>query len=336
MKNYGIGSYSGVSSDDPRAFKSLVLEIPSVLEDDLLVEIEAISVNPIDNKLRLAGAENHTQILGFDACGKVVATGEKVVGFEPGDRVFYAGTTKRSGSNQKFQAVSAKIAAKVPDKFASGQLAALPLTSLTAWELLFEKFGLVPEKNGNLNKNILLINASGGVGSIASQLAAWAGLTVYGTSSRKNIEWLHRNGVSQAIDHRQSLVEQVTVKFDYIAVFYDSIYYIEQMADLIKPFGKIGTIVNTKEPLNLNALKNLSVSFFWEYMFTKTDVQQNVESQGQILQTISKLLQEGSIHSTLTHEFSDGITIDNLRSAIQLVERGTAGKIVVSGGFHNV
>ena len=199
------------------------------------------------------------QIQGYDAVGIVKEIGSAVNGFAVGDRVFYAGTTQRPGANQRFQTVDSRIAAKAPAGFSDGDLAAMPLTSITAWELLFEKFGYVPEENAN-EGSILLVNASGGVGSIAAQLAKWAGLTVYGTASPKNDQWLKTiKWIKYLIIACRWLNKSLSL-FS-CCNFYDASAYLPQLTKAILPFGKVGMIVNTKEALDLNPFKT-SASIF--------------------------------------------------------------------------
>ncbi|MEQ6998697.1 zinc-binding alcohol dehydrogenase family protein [Enterococcus casseliflavus] len=332
MKNKALGFYEGRSLNDPEVFIEKEIPIPICQTHDLLVEVQAVSVNPIDTKRRqMTVLSEDFQIQGYDAVGIVKEIGSAVSDFAVGDRVFYAGTTQRPGANQRFQAVDSRIAAKAPAGFSDGDLAALPLTSLTAWELLFEKFGYIPEENANQG-SILLINASGGVGSIAAQLAKWAGLTVYGTASPRNNEWLKNNQVDHVLNHRLPLAEQISKPFSAIAIFYDASTYLPQLTKAIVPFGKVGMIVNTKEALDLNPFKNLSIDFYWEYMFAKTDAQVMFETQGAILKRIASLLVEGKIHTTAVQKIDGGIKIENLKLGTEAVERGNKGKTVITGG----
>lgn len=332
MKNKALGFYEGRSLNDPEVFIEKEIPIPICQAHDLLVEVQAVSVNPIDTKRRqITVLSEDFQIQGYDAVGIVKEIGSAASGFAVGDRVFYAGTTQRPGANQRFQAVDSRIAAKAPAGFSDGDLAALPLTSLTAWELLFEKFGYIPEENANQG-SILLINASGGVGSIAAQLAKWAGLTIYGTASPRNNEWLKNNQVDHVLNHRLPLAEQINKPFSAIAIFYDASTYLPQLTKAIVPFGKVGMIVNTKEALDLNPFKNLSIDFYWEYMFAKTDAQVMFETQGAILKRIASLLVEGKIHTTAVQTIDGGITIENLKLGTEAVERGNNGKTVITGG----
>lgn len=332
MKNKALGFYEGRSLNDPEVFIEKEIPIPICQAHDLLVEVQSVSVNPIDTKRRqITVLSEDFQIQGYDAVGIVKEIGSAASGFAVGDRVFYAGTTQRPGANQRFQAVDSRIAAKAPAGFSDGDLAALPLTSLTAWELLFEKFGYIPEENANQG-SILLINASGGVGSIAAQLAKWTGLTVYGTASPRNNEWLKNNQVDHVLNHRLPLAEQINKPFSAIAIFYDASTYLPQLTKAIVPFGKVGMIVNTKEALDLNPFKNLSIDFYWEYMFAKTDAQVMFETQGAILKRIASLLVEGKIHTTAVQTIDGGITIENLKLGTEAVERGNNGKTVITGG----
>lgn len=333
MKN-SIVSFTNKSTLE-EAIVTDTQEVPELGEHDLLVEVLATALNPIDLKLRQKLTDGQSKILGFDAVGKVVAIGSEVSPDMIDQLVYYMGTTQRAGSFQRYQLVDERLAAKAPRSLSAAESAALPLTSLTAWELFFERFGLNPEEAANTGKTILIINGAGGVGSIASQLASWSGLKVYATSSPENFDWLQRNGAVHCLDYHQPLKDQLPdgLKFDFIACFYDITFYIDQLAELIKPLGHIGTIVNTKEALDLNPLKNLSVSFDWEYAFAKTDFYDD-ETQGNILGRIAELIDAGELQTTLARNFSDGISKENLLAGLKLVDEGHFGKIVLSGGFH--
>ncbi len=299
---------------------------------DLLVEVSAVSVNPVDLKLAAQNA-NGKRILGYDAVGTVVEKGSSVRGVEIGDRVFYAGTTVRDGAHQKLQLVDHRIAAHAPKNLTDAEAAAIPLTALAAWELLFERMGFVPEKDGNKGQQLLMINGAGGVGSIASQIAKWAGFKVTATSSPKNFEWLKDNGVKECVDYHQDLiVEAGARKFDAVVSFYDISDYFPAVAKVVKPFGKVGTIVETKKDLPMNLLKNNNVDFFWEYMFAKTEQQMQIATQGAILAKVAEMLDAGILHTTLTKEFTGGISTETLAQAFQRVAKRAIGKTVISGG----
>lgn len=336
-----VGFYEGLPIEEAHSFVDAKLPLPKVYNRDLLVQVKAVSINPVDTKLRQkTKKQNKLKVLGFDAVGEVTAIGDDVQNFQVGDRVFYAGTSQRSGSNQAFQLVDERIVALAPKNLSDEKAAALPLTAITAFELLFEKFGVISEKNANIGKNILIINGAGGVGSILSQLASWAGLEVFATSSPKNFNWLKSNKVSFPIDYHGNLKENLskkdTISFDYIAVLFDITAYFDQIKTLIKPCGHIGTIVGISSPLDIGIWKNHSVSFDWEYMFAKTDFDYHIESQGKILRWITDLVEQGELRSTLTKTYSTGIHAKNIKQATKDVESGhMKGKVVVSGPFLN-
>lgn len=335
-----IGFFEGLPIESTHSFIDQKEGIPVPGPRDLLVKIKAVSVNPVDTKLRQTTRKrNALRILGFDAVGEVVAVGKDVMKFTVGDRVFYAGTTTRSGSNQEYQAVDERIVALAPKNLTDEEAAAFPLTALTAYELLFEKFGLIPKENANQGKSILVINGAGGVGSILNQLAHWAGLEVYATASSKNFDWLKKTGVDHPLDYhhdlRDSFRELGVPNVDYIAVLFDITQYFDQISHLVKPYGHVGTIVGLHEPLDLSVWKNLSVSFDWEYMFAKTDHDYQIETQGQALKVIADLANEGTLKTTLSKVYSDGINAANLKRATRDVESGhMLGKVVVSGPFN--
>jgi NADPH2:quinone reductase len=335
-----VGFYEGLPIDNERSFIDAWQPLPEPNAHELLVKVTAVSVNPVDTKLRQATQkQKELRVLGFDGVGEVIAVGSKVSKFKRGDRVFYAGTTMKPGSNQEMQVVDERIVALAPTNLTDAQAAALPLTAITAYELLFEKFGLVPEENANAGKSILVINGAGGVGSILSQLAHWAGLKIFATSSPKNFDWLRENGVAHPIDYHQEIKPQIEKEniqlLDYIAVLYDIHSYLPSLSELIKPFGHIGTIVATEQPLAMNLLKNKSVSFDWEYMFAKTDYDQRIETQGESLQKITELVEQGKLTSTLHTHYADGINAKNLKAATAQVESGhERGKTVISGLFN--
>lgn len=335
-----IGFFEGLPIDDPKSFLDEKEVIPTASPKDLLIKVKAVSINPVDTKLRqTARRSNALKVIGYDATGEVVAVGNEVENFKVGDRVFYAGTTTRAGSNQEFQLVDERIVALAPESLSDEEAAALPLTSLTAYELLFEKFGLIPEENANKGKRILVINGAGGVGSVLNQLAHWAGLEVFATASPKNFDWLKKSGVDHPLDYHQDLKaalrEAGVHQFEYVAVLFDITRYFDQLKTIVKPFGHVGTIVGIKEPLDVAVWKNLSVSLDWEYMFAKTDHDYMIETQGQALKKIAQLADEKKLRTTLNKVYSDGINAENLKKATKDVESGhMLGKVVISGPFN--
>lgn len=334
---HAVGFFEGLPINEERSFIDEKKIVPNLESRDVLVKVKAVSVNPIDTKLRKDSIKrNALRVLGFDAVGEVVDTGKEVEKFKIGDRVFYAGTTTRAGSNQEYQAVDERIVALAPKKLSDEGAAALPLTSLTAYELLFEKFGLIPEEGANKGKKILVINGAGGVGSVLNQLAHWAGLEIYATASPENFEWLEKLGVDHPIDYHDNLKDELGVqKVDYIAVLFDITHYLGQIKHMINPFGHVGTIVGIHDALDISDWKNLSVSFDWEYMFAKTDYNYQIETQGQALKVIARLADEGQLTTTLSKVYSDGINAVNLKKATKDVETGhMLGKVVISGPFN--
>ncbi|PQF25516.1 zinc-binding alcohol dehydrogenase family protein [Enterococcus mundtii] len=311
---------------------------PEPEEHDLLIEVVALSINPVDIKRREIVKEETFTVLGYDSVGYVRKMGSAVTDFHLNDRVYYAGTTQRGGSQQEYQLVDARIVAKAPENLSDEAAAAIPLTALTAYELLFEKFQLVPEEKANEGKELLVINGGGGVGSIMTQLAKWAGMTVYATASPQNFGWLEKNGVDLSLDYHHSLhdqLKQVGINgIDYVAVLYDIEPYLSEIKKIIQPLGHIGMIVNTKEKIDLNEFKNNSISFHWEYVFTKTDHDKEIETQGAILKTLTQLFEENKLHSHVTTVYSDGINQTSLEHAMKAVSEGKQqGKMVLSGGF---
>lgn len=334
-----IGFYEGLPISDAHSFIEETTERPIPKHRDLLVQVSAVSVNPVDTKFRHQAVKKNTlTVLGFDAVGKVVAKGSEVKDFAIGDRIYYAGTSKRSGSNQEFQLVDERIVAKAPNNLTDEACAALPLTAITAYELLFEKFQFIPKEAANTTKNILVINGGGGVGSILTQLAKWCGLKVAATASQKNFEWLKSNGVDYPIDYHQPLKPQLEKvgmdKVDAVAVLFDIRPYLTELAEIIQPMGHIGMIVGGDEPIDISKFKNLSVTFDWEYMFAKTDHEKQIETQGEILSHLTKLIEENKIHTNLGKVYKEGISADTLKQATKEVESGKVqGKVVITGGF---
>ncbi len=301
---------------------------------DVLIAIKAVSVNPVDFKQAEQNKNKSPKILGYDAIGEVVKNGYKATKYNVGDMVFYAGTTTRNGSNADYQLVDERITSKAPKKIEPVKAVALPLTWLTAYEILIDKLNLSFHKNVNQG-TVLIINGAGGVGSITIQLAKWLGLKVFATSSPQNFEWLKKLGCDIELDYHQSLVKQV-YKNGYRNVnsvinLYDTAKYFDEAADLISPFGHIANIVETEKPLPLQKLQSKSASFDWELMFTKFDQGYNFESQGSELSSLAKLLENHQIKSTLTKCLNGPIKAQNLKTAYDLLRsHKMKGKIVIS------
>ncbi|MBS1497349.1 MAG: zinc-binding alcohol dehydrogenase family protein [Bacteroidetes bacterium] len=310
---------------------------PVATGKDLLIKIKAISINPIDYKIRQNSAKDtllaEPKIIGWDACGTVEAVGDAVSLFKVGDEVFYAGDITKSGCNAEYQLIDERIAGHKPVKLSNAEAAAMPLTALTAWEILFDRLGINADKDKG--KSILLIAGAGGVGSIAIQLAKKvAGLKVIATASRpQTIECCKQMGADAVINHKNLVHEMQAAGFkevDYIADFADVNYYWDTMATLIKPQGHIASITGSAIPVALNKLKNKSASFSWEFMFTRSMYQtEDMIEQHHILNKISSMLDSGILQSTLRKTLN-GFTVENLKEAHRLQESGKSiGKTVI-------
>lgn len=329
-----IGFERGFQLKDGNHFEKYEVMLPKLNKFDLVVRNLAVSINPVDTKLRQDSKSTpKPHILGFDSVGIVSHLGSDVKNIEIGDRVLFAGTTTRFGSYSDRQVVDSRIVAKVPGGISSDEAAAMPLTFITAYEMLFEKMGLTPEEEQN-EGTILIINGAGGVGSVATQLAKWAGLTVITTASRKESkEWSEKMGADHIIDHHKDLTKQLKKigyqSLPYILILHSTDRYFDEMSDLLEPFGHLGSIVETNKDLNLAKLKNKSGSFDWEYMFAKTDYDHNIASQGAILELLVQLMQEKKIKSTLT-KIIPGFSPRVFYKAHRFVEEDTMiGKLVV-------
>ena len=318
-------------------FKLLTQALPDATGHDLLVEIDAIAINPVDNKVknRLAAMEETPRILGWDAVGTVTAIGEKVTRFKPGDKVFYAGDIRRPGCYASHQLVDERITAMAPLSLTAEQAAAMPLTSITAWEALFSRLKIANEQDKG--KTILIIGGAGGVGSIAIQLAKKvANLTVVATASRPESQtWCQQLGADYCINHHQDLLTQYqrlpVTEPDYILCLSDTDSYFDVMSQLIAPEGMICSIVETTKPHDLDLLKTKSAGFVWEFMFTRpmydTDT---MHQQHALLTQIAGLLDNGVITTTMKQSLGP-MSVANLTQAHQQIVKGqTIGKITLS------
>lgn len=335
-----IAYQQSLPANDPNALVDITLPDPHPISRDLLVEVKAIAVNPVDTKLRRLSqpAEGEWKVLGFDATGIVRSVGSDVSLFKPGDHVWYAGSIARPGSYSELQLVDERIVGPMPVSLDFATAAALPLTSLTAWEMLFDR--LVIEQNNHSNKQpaILIIGAAGGVGSIMVQLARQlTGQTVIASASRpESQDWIRELGAHHVIDHSKTFEPQLEAigiaNPEYIVSLTHTDDYFAQIAEVIAPQGKFGLIDDPKNPINILKLKRKSVSLYWELMFTRslyntTDIQ----AQHTILTKIAALVDKGVIRTTLGENFGQ-INAENLRRAHSFIESGKArGKIVLEG-----
>jgi zinc-binding alcohol dehydrogenase family protein len=332
-----VGLYHYLPAEDPQSLLDIELERPTPGPRDLLVRVEAVSVNPVDTKQRAPRQRTETEprVLGWDAAGVVEEVGGEVSLFRPGDEVYYAGSITRGGSNCEYHLVDERIVGLKPRSLDFAEAAALPLTSLTAWEGLFDRLLIAPEAGASAGKSILIISAAGGVGSIATQLARHAGLTVIGTASRaETVAWAREHGAEHTVDHHQPLGPQLReLGFEMV----DAIFclntvepYWHTIGEIIAPQGRICAIVGTSKPLALGGMQYKSAAFAWEYMFTRAMFETpDMIRQHEILTRLAQLVDEGLINTTLNERLAP-INAANLRWAHAKLESGTAiGKIVL-------
>lgn len=324
---------------DPQSLVDVELPEPKPGAHDLLVRIEAVSVNPVDTKLRAPKPQVEAQprVLGFDAAGVVEAVGAEVSGFKPGDAVYYAGDVTRPGSNAQFQLVDARLVARKPISLDFPAAAALPLTAITAWELLFERMPYAFEGGGE-GKTLLVIGGAGGVGSIAIQLAKLAGFSVIATASRaETIAWCRSLGADRAINHREPLPLQLQelgiTAIDAALNLADTDRYWTELGELLAPQGHVGLIVEPKGELRIgDPYKMKCIGIHWEHMFARPRFRTaDMAEQGRILARVAELVDAGKLRGTQTATLSP-IDAANLREAHRRLESGTTiGKLTLSG-----
>lgn len=327
---------------DPNALIDIELPQPSATGRDLLVKIAAIAVNPVDCKVRQAmpPAAGEHKVLGYDAVGEVIAVGEEVSLFQPGDQVFYAGDITRQGSNAEYQLIDERIVGHKPKSLSDADAAALPLTSITAWELLFEHLGLQQQTEPS-DEVLLVIGAAGGVGSILLQLAkTLTGATVIATASRpESRQWVEQLGADYVIDHSQALPAQIDALVaagditgvTHIASLNATKQYFADYIQILPPFAKIG-MIDDPQGLDVSQLKPKSLSLHLEYMFARS-MHQAVDMQAQhdLLEQVASLIDQGKLRTTAGKNLGS-INAANLRAAHAELESGTAiGKIVLQG-----
>jgi NADPH:quinone reductase len=311
-------------------FEDIELPKPSPAGHDLLVRVEAISVNPVDYKQRkLASAA--PRVLGWDAAGTVEATGSEVTLFKPGDEVYYAGDVTRPGANSEWHLVDERIVGRKPRRLDFAQAAAIPLTAITAWEAFFDRMKV---KAGG---TMLIIGGAGGVGSIGIQLAKIAGLAVVATASRpESVAWVRELGADHVIDHRKELRPQLEAlgkkEVEYIANFNDLDQHWAAMGELIAPQGALVAIVGNQKPLPMDAVRSKSATMCWELMFTRPRFKTpDMIEQHRLLNQVAEWLDAGKLRGTLKETLSP-INAANLRKAHEKLESGTMiGKLVLKG-----
>jgi len=335
MKAIGFKQSLPITEQD--SFIEFETEKPKPEGYDLLVKVQANSVNPVDYKVRVSAAKDTLletpKVIGWDAVGIVEAVGDKTSKFKIGDAVYYAGDITRSGSNASYQLIDERIVGNKPKNLTIAEAAAIPLTGLTAYESLFDRIKVNPETDKG--KSVLILAGAGGVGSMAIQLAKKLGnLTVIATASRPDsIAWCYDLGADFVVNHhhlKEDLNEIGHSQVNYILDFVDLEGYWETAAEIIKPQGHIVSITGSSKPLNLDILKTKSVTFSWELMYTRSMyTTDDIERQNEILNHLSSLLDNGTLRTTLTTTL-EGFTVANLKKAHQMQESGkTIGKTVI-------
>ena len=346
MKAVGLKRYLPIT--DPESLVDLDLPMPSPGAHDIVVKVEAVSVNPVDTKQRNIKGKTGTEVpnlasqgprvLGFDAAGTVHAVGSAVTLFKTGDRVYYAGDVTRPGSDSEFHAVDERIVGHMPASLDFAQAAALPLTAITAWEALFDRLRVATPPHARPQKSVLIIGGAGGVGSIATQLAAKvAGLKVIATASRpESIQWCMDHGASHVVNHFGDLAAQVRAlgiaQVDYVLIFNDTDAHLPAACNLLAPQGGLCSIVRTMRPVDMEPLMSKCATFSWEFMFTRpAQKTPDMIEQHYLLDEVARLIDQGVLKTTATTTLSP-INAANMMQAHAQVEGGrTIGKVVLKG-----
>lgn len=334
-----VGLYKYLPIDEVDSLLDLEIDAPRPMGRELLVRVQAISVNPVDTKMRAPQdkVEDAPRILGWDAAGVVEAVGSDVTLFQPGDEVFYAGDFTRPGCNSEFHLVDERIVGGKPQRLDFSQAAALPLTSITAWESLFDRLGIAAD-GSDRGRQLLIIGGAGGVGSVATQFAKQvAELTVTVTASRpESRKWCKELGADHVINHYLDIPEQVGQLgidgYEFILCLNDTDKYWQTMAAVIAPQGKICSIAETAAYVDLGTLKSKSATFVWEFMFTRSMYEtEDMIEQHHLLHRVAALVDKGTVRTTV-NKVLEPINAKNLKAAHAEIEnRHTIGKIVLQG-----
>ena len=326
--------YTEILPTTDEFLKDVILERPADPNGhDLLVKIKAVSVNPVDTKVRQRNdPEGVTKVLGYDASGIVEDVGPDVTLFKKGDKVFYAGSINRSGTNSEFHLVDERIVGRMPKNLDFAEAAALPLTTITTWEALFDRLRI---QQGESNGAILIIGGAGGVGSIAIQIARQlTELTVIATASRPETqEWCREMGAHHVIDHSTDMINQVKeidVPVKYIFSTNGSDQHWDAISEIIAPQGSL-CLIDDPDLIDIRILKPKAISISWELMFTRSLFEtEDMVKQHELLNAVSEMIEKGSLKTTYNKAMGR-INADNLRKAHIAIETGsTYGKIVLA------
>ncbi|MGR6873128.1 zinc-binding alcohol dehydrogenase family protein [Pseudomonas sp. HK3] len=344
MKAIGYLQAQAIENDD--SLMDIELPTPVALGRDLLIKVNAVSVNPVDTKVRANASPEagEYKVLGWDAAGEVVAVGDEVSLFNVGDQVWYAGDITRPGSNAQFQLVDERIVGTKPALLSNAEAAAMPLTAITAWELLFDRLGFTPaaitgsQHSADNQPRILIMGAAGGVGSILTQLAAkLTNATVIGTASRPESQaWVKELGADHVINHYEPLQQQLSdLGIDSVThaiSLNQTDKHYSQLVDVLVPQGKLALIDDPEGVIDIKQLKMKSLSLHWEFMYTRSMFNtSDMQKQHDLLTQVAKLIDEGVIKTTLGEHYGT-INADNLKRAHRHIETNQAvGKVVLEG-----
>lgn len=333
-----IAYYQSLPITHPQSLQDIELPEPVAGPRDLLVEVKAISVNPVDTKVRqnVQPEAGTAKVLGWDVAGVVKAVGSEVTLFKAGDKVFYAGSIARAGGNSELHVVDERIVGHMPQTLGFAEAAALPLTAITAWELLFDRLQ-IKEGQSDLGQSLLIVGAAGGVGSILTQLARQlTGLNVIGSASRPQTqEWVRNLGAHLVVDHSQplsdALKEAGQAQVTHVASLTQTDQHLDQLVEALAPQGKLALIDDPKS-LDVTKLKRKSLSLHWEFMYTRSLFETaDMLEQHNLLNRVARLIDTGTLKTTVGEHFGV-INAENLRRAHALLESGKSkGKIVLEG-----
>ena len=333
-----VAYYHSLPIQDPLSLQDIELPEPIAGPRDLLVEVKAISVNPVDTKVRenVQPDAGTAKVLGWDVAGVVKAVGSDVSLFKVGDKVFYAGSIARAGANSERHVVDERIVGHMPKSLGFAEAAALPLTAITAWELLFERLAIAQGQT-DLQQSLLIVGAAGGVGSILTQLASQlTALKVIGSASRPDTQaWVRELGADVIVDHSQPLSAELKRQgidaVTHVASLTQTDQHLDQLVEALALQGKLALIDDPKA-LDITKLKRKSLSLHWEFMYTRSLFQtQDMIEQHHLLNRVAELIDAGTLRTTVGEHFG-AINASNLRRAHALLESGKAkGKIVLEG-----
>ena len=333
-----IAYYASLPITDPQSLQDIELPAPQPGPRDLLVEVKAISVNPVDTKVRLnmPPEGGNPKVLGWDVAGVVQAVGTDVSLFKPGDRVYYAGSIARAGGNSELHTVDERIVGRMPATLGFAEAAALPLTAITAWELLFERLQVQPG-HVDAGQSLLIVGAAGGVGSILTQLASQlTGLTVIASASRPETQaWVRELGADHVLDHSQQLSAELKRlglgPVTHVASLTQTDQHLAELVEALAPQGRLALIDDPKA-LDVGLLKRKSLSLHWEFMYTRSLYETpDMIEQHHLLNRVAELIDAGTLRTTVGEHFGR-IDAANLQRAHALLESGKArGKIVLEG-----